>query len=69
MQGTEEGPSKLFCAPPCVVSQLVGTVLQGQGIWKMQFQGLDMPLLQLETIIEHGDGQISAEKMEVSLRL
>ena len=47
--------------PPCVVLQLVDTVLQGQGIWRMHFQGLEMPLLKLDTIIEHGDGQIAAE--------
>ena len=29
--------------------------MQGHGIWKFLFQGLDTPLTKLDTIVEHGN--------------
>jgi hypothetical protein len=54
----------MFDGTPCVVSSIVVIKMQGQGrgIWRMLYQGLDVPLLKLGTIMEHGDGRDAAEE-------
>ena len=39
------------------VSQLVAGGVQERGTWRMPCQGVETPLLKLDTVVEHGEGQ------------
>ena len=43
-----------------MISQGVELVMQGHGIWRMLYQGLDTPLTRLGSIIDHSNRQVVA---------
>jgi frataxin-like iron-binding protein CyaY len=56
--------NKTWCCPMCRVCRLstyVHAVMQ-EGIWKMQYRGVNHPILKLDTIVEHDRGQVEGEE-------